>query len=92
MLSGVVFFWVSGFDIIYALQDEEFDKDFNLKSIPSLLGKKMALQVARIIHLFAALFILFVAILTPANWLHITGAIIFAGLLFYQHTLLNQTI
>lgn len=89
MLSGVVFFWVSGFDIIYALQDEEFDKDFNLKSIPSLLGKKMALQVARIIHLFAALFILFVAILTPANWLHITGAIIFAGLLFYQHTLIK---
>jgi len=50
MLSLVVFFWVSGFDIIYALQDEDFDKDLNLKSIPSLIGKKRALQLAKIIH------------------------------------------
>ncbi len=89
MLSFVVFFWVSGFDIIYALQDEEFDKDYKLKSIPSLIGKKNALKAALLIHLAAAAFVVIVAILTPANWLHISGAILFTGLLFYQHTLVK---
>ena len=89
MLSFVVFFWVSGFDIIYALQDEDFDKDLNLKSIPSLIGKKRALQLAKIIHFCSAIFVVIVAILTPANWLHIIGAVIFTALLAYQHTLVK---
>lgn len=90
MLSFVVFFWVSGFDIIYALQDEEFDNNYRLKSIPSLLGKKRALNLAKVIHLFAAFFVLMVALLTPANWLHIVGASIFIALLVYQHTLVSH--
>lgn len=89
MLGFVVFFWVSGFDIIYALQDEDFDKDLNLKSIPSLLGKEKALFVAKLIHFCAILFVIIVAILTPAGWLHIIGATIFSGLLIYQHTLVK---
>ncbi|HSH19578.1 MAG TPA: UbiA-like polyprenyltransferase [Draconibacterium sp.] len=89
MLSAVVFFWVSGFDIIYALQDEDFDKNLNLKSIPSILGKKRALDLAKIIHFLSAVFVVIVAVLTPANWLHITGAAIFIGLLIYQHTLVK---
>ena len=44
LFSFTVLFWVSGFDIIYALQDEEFDKANNLYSIPAALGKKKALQ------------------------------------------------
>ena len=90
MLGFVVFFWVSGFDIIYALQDEDFDKDVNLKSIPSLLGKKRALYVAKIIHLVTAVFVVIVAVLTPANWLHIAGAFIFIALLGYQHTIVKH--
>jgi 4-hydroxybenzoate polyprenyltransferase len=89
MLSFVVFFWVSGFDIIYALQDEDFDKNLNLKSIPSILGKTRALQLAKIIHLCSAIFVVVVAILTPANWLHIIGAFVFTALLGYQHTLVK---
>ena len=89
MLSMVVFFWVSGFDIIYALQDEDFDKNLNLKSIPSMLGKRKALNVAKAIHFVSALFVIAVAVLTPANWLHILGATIFIGLLVYQHTLVK---
>jgi 4-hydroxybenzoate polyprenyltransferase len=88
-LGFVVFFWVSGFDIIYALQDEDFDKDLNLKSIPSLLGKEKALYVAKVIHFIAVIFVAIVALLTPAGWLHIVGAILFSGLLFYQHSLVN---
>jgi 4-hydroxybenzoate polyprenyltransferase len=89
MLSSVVFFWVSGFDIIYALQDEDFDKNLNLKSMPSILGKTKALRLAKVIHLCSAMFVLAVAILTPANWLHITGAVVFTALLAYQHTLVK---
>lgn len=89
-LSFVVFFWVSGFDIIYALQDEEFDKGLKLKSIPTLLGKKLALNVAKLTHLFAAICIVLVAWQTPANLLHIAGSTIFVGLLIYQHTLVQH--
>jgi 4-hydroxybenzoate polyprenyltransferase len=89
MLSMVVFFWVSGFDIIYALQDEDFDKNLNLKSIPSLLGKKQALNLAKTVHVISAIFVGIVAVLTPASWLHIAGAFVFTGLLAYQHTLVK---
>lgn len=89
MLSLVVFFWVSGFDIIYALQDEDFDKNLNLKSIPSILGKQKALLLAKIIHFCSAVFVVAVAILIPANWLQITGSIVFTALLAYQHTLVK---
>ncbi|KAF0236099.1 MAG: 4-hydroxybenzoate [Prolixibacteraceae bacterium] len=89
MLSLVVFFWVSGFDIIYALQDEEIDKNLNLKSIPSMSGKKQALDMAKILHITSAIFVVAVAVLTPAGGLHIAGAITFTGLLAYQHTLVK---
>jgi len=89
ILGFVIFFWVSGFDIIYALQDEEFDKGLKLKSIPALLGKKRALNFSKLIHFFAAVFVILVAILTPANWLHLIGSGVFISLLFYQHTLVK---
>ena len=90
MLSLVVFFWVSGFDIIYALQDEDFDKGLKLNSVPSIMGKKRALTLAKIIHLFAAVFVGLVAVLTPANWIHLVGSAIFIGLLFFQHTMVKH--
>lgn len=91
MLSFVVFFWASGFDIIYALQDEEFDTDNRLKSIPSLLGKRKALLLARLVHVIAALFVIAVAFMTRANGLHIAGAAVFIALLIYQHSLVSPT-
>ncbi len=89
LLSMVVFFWVSGFDIIYALQDEDFDRGLKLKSVPALLGKKQALTASKIIHMFAAVFVVLVAIYTPANLIHIIGSVTFISLLFYQHTLVK---
>jgi 4-hydroxybenzoate polyprenyltransferase len=90
LLSMVVFFWVSGFDIIYALQDEDFDKGLKLKSVPALLGKKRALNTSKLIHFFAALFVVLVAVYTPANWIHIIGSVVFIALLGYQHTLVKH--
>lgn len=89
LLSFLVFFWVSGFDIIYALQDAEFDKDLKLKSIPSMIGKARALVAAKIIHAMAVVFVMAVAVLAGANWLHLIGAIVFIALIVYQHTLVK---
>ena len=90
LLGFVVFFWVSGFDIIYALQDEDFDKNLNLKSIPSYLGKKNALLLSRAGHFVTAVFVVLVAIKAQANWIHWLGAAIFILLLAYQHTLVKH--
>ncbi len=89
IFSGIVFLWVSGFDIIYALQDEEFDRSKNLKSIPVLVGKKGALRLSEIIHLIAASGIVFAYIYGNFSWLYFVGAVIFIGLLIYQHLIIK---
>ena len=91
VLSLVVFFWVSGFDIIYALQDEEFDIEQELKSVPAYLGKTKAMNVAKTIHILSALFVFTFAVLIPANWIQVAGSVVFIGLVFYQHTLVKPT-
>lgn len=94
MYSAVVLLWVAGFDIIYALQDEEFDKSLNLNSVPVKLGKKGALQLSNILH-FASAVVLFLAVWTlntegySFSWIHCLGALAFIALLIYQHTLVK---
>ncbi len=90
LIGLIVFFWASGFDIIYALQDESFDKANQLKSIPSYFGKKKALAISRFIHLIAAVFVVVVAVYSNSGWVHWLGAGIFISLLFYQHTLVKH--
>lgn len=87
--SFAVLFWVSGFDIIYALQDEEFDKAKKLKSIPVWLGKKGALQLSNIFHIISASFIIYAGFYANFNAWYWIGAMVFSGLLFYQHTLVK---
>lgn len=89
LYSLIVLFWVGGFDIIYSLQDEEFDKMESLKSIPAALGKKYALLVASVFHIIAALIVLFVGYKLEANSWYWTGAIIFIALLVYQHSIVS---
>lgn len=89
LFSFAVLCWVSGFDIIYALQDDEFDKSNNLFSIPSALGRKNALLISTILHIISSS-LLFVAIyLGGLDMLVIAGWCVFSGLLFYQHTLVK---
>ncbi len=89
LFSFAVLFWVSGFDIIYALQDDEFDKSNNLFSIPSALGRKNALLVSTLLHIISSS-LLFIAIyLGGLDMLVIAGWCVFSGLLFYQHTLVK---
>jgi 4-hydroxybenzoate polyprenyltransferase len=96
LYSVAVLLWVSGFDIIYALQDEEFDKSQNLFSIPTALGKKRALLLSSVLHAACVAIIYLAAWLVsqqfPAfGWLNWLAALLFTALVFYQHTLVNLT-
>ncbi|MGB0887754.1 MAG: UbiA-like polyprenyltransferase [Vicingaceae bacterium] len=87
--SFAVLFWVSGFDIIYALQDEAFDKEQKLHSIPVLLGKKNALMLSNFLHLITAGFILFAGYYANLGLFYWIGSVLFIGLLAYQHFLVK---
>ena len=89
LFSAIVFFWVSGFDIIYALQDDEFDQSQNLKSIPVYLGRKNALLLSRVFHFITAVLVFLAFIYGGFSWLYLIGAAVFVGLLIYQHTLVK---
>jgi len=89
LFSFVVLFWTAGFDIIYALQDESFDKSHNLHSIPSLLGKKKALIVSRLLHLTSAILVLINGYLLGSQFWYWVASGIFIGLLYSQHKLVK---
>lgn len=89
LFSLAVLCWVSGFDIIYALQDEEFDRNEKLHSIPSYLGRKNALTVSNLLHILAAAFVIVPLFFTPLSWPYYLGLIVFIGMLIYQHHLVK---
>jgi 4-hydroxybenzoate polyprenyltransferase len=89
LFSLSVLFWVSGFDIIYALQDEEFDKANKLHSLPSLLGTKRALRASEYLHLLSATSVIAAGIIGSFSSLYWGGVVVFAFFLFYQHTLIK---
>lgn len=91
LLSILVFLWVSGFDIIFALQDDEFDRSQNLKSIPVYLGRKNALRLSETLHFLAAILVVIIYFLGDFGWLYIPGALIFMGLLVFQHVIVKPT-
>jgi 4-hydroxybenzoate polyprenyltransferase len=87
--SLAVLCWVSGFDIIYALQDEEFDRENNLNSIPAWLGKKKALNVSSVFHILAVIFVTLPYIVSDLSWFYLAGVLFFIILLIYQHQLVK---
>ena len=90
LFSFVVLFWVSGFDIIYSLQDEEFDKTQKLHSIPVLLGKKYALNLAKFSHFVTILLLSQIGNYPEFGTFYWIGFSIFSALLIYQHTLVKH--
>ena len=91
LFSITVIFWVSGFDIIYALQDEEFDKSQKLYSMPAWLGKANALKISRLFHLLSAGAVVAAGFIGAFGLLYWIGATIFSGMLIYQHSLVKPT-
>jgi 4-hydroxybenzoate polyprenyltransferase len=89
LFSVAVLCWVSGFDIIFALQDEAFDKENNLYSIPATVGTKKALRVSQILHFISAITILIAGYIGQFHWLYWLGAAVFCGMLIYQHSIVK---
>lgn len=87
--SFAVLFWVSGFDIIYALQDEKFDKQQQLHSIPVWLGRKNALHFSTFLHLITVVFVALAGWQYSFSWMYWLGALVFIGLLIYQHLIVS---
>ena len=89
IISLSVLFWVSGFDIIYALQDDEFDRENHLRSIPVVLGRKKALNLSLVLNIITALLLLAAGFVGDFKTIYWIGLGIFSFLLFYQHTIVK---
>lgn len=89
LYSLAVLFWVSGFDIIYALQDEDFDKQERLHSIPVTLGRKNALHLSVALHIGAAICVILPIIFTEFSFIYYIGVTFFCVMLIYQHLLVK---
>jgi 4-hydroxybenzoate polyprenyltransferase len=87
--SFIVLSWVSGFDIIYALQDDEFDKLNQLHSLPSATGRKKALAISIFVHFITFILVIAAGMYRNSGILFWTGAIIFTLLLIYQHSVVR---
>ena len=89
LFSFAVIFWVSGFDIIYALQDEEFDRSNDLYSMPSWLGKARALRVSEFLHLLSTACVVTAGIYWHFGLAYWVGVAVFVGMLIYQHIIVK---
>ena len=90
LFSVAVLFWVSGFDIIYSLQDEDFDKEKKLHSIPVIIGTKHALHLSKLFHFFTFSALSIVGSLGDFGGYYWIGFWVFSALLIYQHTLIKE--
>lgn len=89
LFSLAVIFWVSGFDIIYALQDIDFDRSQHLYSIPAALGKKNALMVSGLLHVLSAACVVAAGVYGHFHFIYWVGIAVFTGMLIYQHSIVK---
>lgn len=90
LLSLLVLMWCGGVDIIYALQDEKFDRDHGLHSIPAAMGAKNALRLSSLMHLCVAAMVVVIGKLYLPEPLYVVGAVVFVSLLVYQHAIVRH--
>ncbi|HSC52114.1 MAG TPA: UbiA-like polyprenyltransferase [Phnomibacter sp.] len=91
LFSFAVLFWVSGFDIIFALQDEAFDRSQGLHSIPAALGTAKALRVSELLHLLSAACVIGAGFYGQFGWLYWVGTLGFCSMLVYQHSIVKPS-
>lgn len=91
ILSLVVLLWTAGFDILYSLSDEDFDKSKGLHSIPERFGRKGAFGISVGLHLCIIPLLVLFYFVAGMSWLYIIGAGIFTLLLIYQHVIVSPT-
>ena len=91
LFSAITLFWVSGFDVLYALPDEAFDRQEKLFSIPARFGRKGAMLFSGGLHIIAAILVVFAGWSLHTGIFYITGATLFCGLLLYQHLIIKPS-
>lgn len=89
LLLAAVTVWIGGFDIIYACQDVEFDREHGLQSIPARFGIRRALQVAAASHVATIIVMVLLGLVTGLTWPYWLGLAIMSGLLIYEHSLVR---
>jgi 4-hydroxybenzoate polyprenyltransferase len=89
LFSFLVIGWVSGFDVIYALQDKEFDESQDLHSIPVRFGKSRALHISNALHIGTSILVLLIGWLGSFGLFFWVGAGVFIAMLIWQHHLVK---
>src|SRR5690349_3277293 len=88
-LAAAVTTWVGGFDILYSLQDADFDRAQALHSVPAAMGEAGAITVSRVLHTLTVVFFALVGVATHIGWLYWVGVVVAAAILFYEHSLIR---
>lgn len=91
LLGLAVMTWVAGFDLIYALQDYEFDRQVGIYSIPVRFGVKTALVLSAILHLLTILFLGWTGFILHLGYLYWSGLIVASAIFIYEHSLVSPT-
>ncbi len=89
ILAAGVLFWVTGFDVLYALLDEEFDQKQGIHSLVVRLGKKQAMRAAMLFHVVSIFFIFAFGYAAQLGWIYYGGALLYGGLIVYEHSLVS---
>ena len=90
LLGLAVVFWLAGLDTIYSCQDVEFDRSKSLNSLPERYGIGRALQLAALFHVIMILLLVVVGLVGNLSWLWGLGVFFTAGLLLYEHSLVDK--
>jgi 4-hydroxybenzoate polyprenyltransferase len=90
VLGAAVLFWLLGFDVLYALQDMEFDRKAGLHSIPKRFGIRRSLWISRVSHAVTMAALLWLSIILSLGWLYLAGVFIALCLIVYEHTLVKD--
>lgn len=89
VLGAAVLFWLLGFDVLYALQDMEFDRSRGLRSIPQQFGIRGSLWISRSAHAVTMILLFWVSSLLSLGWYYKTGVILSLCLIVYEHMLVK---
>lgn len=89
LFSFTVLFWVSGFDIIYALQDVDFDRSQDLYSIPAYFGKARGLRISELLHLLSIATVVYAGVYAGFGTWYWIGVAVFISMLVYQHSIVK---
>ncbi len=90
IIALAVIFWVAGFDMLYAIQDMDFDRENNLFSIPALIGVRVTLILSKISHIITLIFLVSLFFNSSLGYIYISGLIIISAFMAYEHSLLSK--